>query len=109
MNKFLKIVYFLPLMILSACMVGPDFEKPEYMLDRKFSASQMSGVLKQNPQNLSAKDLAEWWKLFGDDDLTWLIEEALKSNFDLETARARVEQARATLAIRKSGFWPSAD
>ncbi|MBO5254482.1 MAG: efflux transporter outer membrane subunit [Opitutales bacterium] len=109
MNKFLKIISFLPLIVLSACMVGPDFEKPEYMLDRKFNALQMSGELKQNPQNLSAKDLAEWWKLFGDDDLTWLIEEALKSNFDLETARARVEQARATLAIRKSGFWPSAD
>ncbi len=97
------------MLALSACMVGPDFEKPDYVLDNNYSSLQSANVLKNNQQNLSAKDLANWWKFFGDDDLTWLIEEALKSNFDLETARARVEQARAALSIKKSGFWPSAD
>ena len=109
MNKFSKILSFLPMVVLSGCMVGPDFEKPEYQYNKQFSQLQSAEVLKQNQQKLTKENLVDWWKLFGDDNLTWLIEEALRSNFDLETARARVEQAKAALSIKKSGLWPSAD
>ena len=97
------------MVVLSGCMVGPDFEKPEYQYNKQFSQLQSAEVLKQNQQKLTKENLVDWWKLFGDDNLTWLIEEALRSNFDLETARARVEQAKAALSVKKSGLWPSAD
>jgi len=102
MNKFSKILSFLPMVVLSGCMAGPDFEKPEYQYNKQFSQLQSAEVLKQNQQKLTKENLVDWWKLFGDDNLTWLIEEALRSNFDLETARARVEQAKAALSIKKS-------
>ncbi len=97
------------MLALSACMVGPDFEKPVFKTSEKWNASDSVQAISANSKNLSAKDLTDWWKVFGDDDLTWLISEALKNNFDLETARARVEQAGAALGITKSGFWPSLD
>ncbi len=109
MNKFSKIISFIPMLALSACMVGPDFEKPNYMLNNNYAYIKSAEIVQQNQQKLTKENLVEWWKLFGDDDLTWLIEEALKYNFDLETARARVEQATASLGIKKSGLWPSAD
>ncbi len=109
MNKISKIFIYLPLLAFTACMVGPDFEKPTYETSKKWNASEVASDISNNNKNLSAKDLADWWKVFGDEDLTYLISEALKNNFDLETARARVEQARASLGITKSGFWPSLD
>ena len=36
-----------------------------------------------------------WWTVFGDDNLNRLMEEALAHNADLETAMARVSEARA--------------
>ena len=109
MNKFLKIIVYMPLFVFSACMVGPDFEKPEYKVSDNWKASDVSQSLSDNRQNLTVKDLADWWKLFGDEDLTQLIEQAIKNNFDLQTVRARLEQAQASLGVVKSGFWPSLD
>ena len=94
---------------LSACMVGPDFEKPEFDSPAAWNGAKDSGVLAQNPKGYSQRDLVEWWRLFGDDVLCGLIDEAVAKNFSLETARAKVEQARATLGIHRSGLWPSLD
>ena len=89
---------------LSACFtVGPDFKKPEYKTDSAF----VNKDIELNTQKLSEKDLVQWWKLFGDDTLTELIEQAVKTNFDIETARYRVAQARAILGIEYGELLPT--
>ena len=49
-------------------------------------------------------DLAHWWQAFDDPTLVRLVEQALMANTDIEAARARVRQARASLRIT-SGAW----
>jgi multidrug efflux system outer membrane protein len=49
-----------------------------------------------------------WWEVFQDDALKGLIEEALKNNYDLRTAAARVEEARAFVGITRSELFPQA-
>ena len=109
MNKLAKTLPLALTVCLSACLVGPDFEKPKYGLADGWKSAADAQFLNDNKLRLEQKDLAQWWKLFGDDDLVWLIDQAVKENFSLEIARARVEQAAAMLAVKKSGLWPSLD
>ena len=53
----------------------------------------------------SEADLA-WWDLFKDPILQGLIREALKNNYDLQTALARVEQERALAGVTRSEYFP---
>jgi outer membrane protein, multidrug efflux system len=54
-------------------------------------------------------ELDRWWNLFGDPQLTGLIEEALANNFDLRAAVARIDLARANLLLAQSYLYPSVD
>ncbi|MBU0678176.1 MAG: efflux transporter outer membrane subunit, partial [Verrucomicrobia bacterium] len=51
----------------------------------------------------------KWWSSFGDDELSRLIEEALRSNFSLQSAWARLTQAQATARRQGADLWPSLD
>ena len=53
--------------------------------------------------------LSEWWREIGDNLLTELIERAFSSNRDLQSARAKVIEARAQLGISTSAFRPKAE
>ncbi len=47
-----------------------------------------------------------WWEVFRDDALSGLINEALKNNYDLRIAAARVVQARALYGVAQADFFP---
>jgi multidrug efflux system outer membrane protein len=85
------------LLFLSSCAVGPDYEKPEINTPDayRFSDEEASDVIN-----------TEWWTQFDDPVLNDLIEEALRSNLDVRTAAARVEQFAARLNITRSDFSP---
>ena len=50
---------------------------------------------------------AAWWTAFGDPVLDQIAEAVLDSNFDLDQAVARVEQARARARIARADYVPS--
>jgi multidrug efflux system outer membrane protein len=58
-----------------------------------------------SPQANSIADLA-WWELFKDPVLQGLIQEALKNNYDVRIAAARVEEERAQIGVTRSLFFP---
>ncbi|XLM21036.1 efflux transporter outer membrane subunit, partial [Chromobacterium piscinae] len=49
---------------------------------------------------------ADWWKQFDDPVLNQLIDEAVKSNADLQAAAARAEQAAAQAGIARAAMLP---
>lgn len=49
----------------------------------------------------------QWWRAFGQDELTELIQLALADNTDMQQALARVEQARARLRIAGASLYPA--
>jgi NodT family efflux transporter outer membrane factor (OMF) lipoprotein len=51
---------------------------------------------------------AHWWETLGDPVLDDLIARALAGSPDLDAARARIDQARATLSVNKAAYAPSA-
>jgi outer membrane protein, multidrug efflux system len=94
-----KIVY-LPLLLLgfSGCAVGPKYKRPVMHPPDKFYTETA-------PQPSSIADLP-WWELFKDPVLQGLIQEALKNNYDVASAAAHVEEARAQAGIARSVYFP---
>ena len=54
------------------------------------------------------EDLSQWWQLFGDAQMTALIEQALQANSSVQTAQAALRQARAQLDGQEAARIPSA-
>ena len=84
-------------LFLTACAVGPDYEKPEIDMPDvyRFTDAQASDVVN-----------TQWWTQFDGDVLNKLIDEALRANLDVRIAAARVEQFAARLNITRSDFFP---
>jgi multidrug efflux system outer membrane protein len=59
--------------------------------------------------NQASPGAENFWTLFGDEQLTRLVEEALANNRDLKIAVARIEEARANLGIARSALYPVLD
>jgi outer membrane protein, multidrug efflux system len=68
----------------AACTVGPDYKKPDVPVPPQFRAATPA----------PAADLSSWWTQFNDPELQSLVERALKSNIDIQTAVSRVREAR---------------
>ena len=86
---------------LTACAVGPDYERPE-------TPKAGTDAYKNDPKAVAQPALgSNWWTLFDDPELTKLEEASVRANQDLRAAMARVGQARALSAAADSGFWPS--
>jgi multidrug efflux system outer membrane protein len=90
-------VALLPLLC-AGCTLGPKYARPVVRPPADFYAAQ------QTTAN-SAADMA-WWDLFKDPVLQELIREALKNNYDLQLAVARVDQERALLGVSRSQYYP---
>lgn len=87
---------------LAGCSVGPNYQRPAVPSADAFYGS---------PQPASAASLADsaWWDVFSDPVLRALIDEALRSGYDVRRAAARVEQARARYGIAGSAYSPELD
>jgi outer membrane protein, multidrug efflux system len=85
-------------LFLTGCSVGPKYKRPALQPPPDFYAEQQISAS-------SEADLA-WWDLFKDPVLQGLIREALKNNYDLQVALARVEQERALAGVTRSQYFP---
>lgn len=79
--------------LLSACAVGPDYQRPASALDAGFVNAGATAV---NAQAVSA-EIVRFWRGFGDATLDALIERGLAANGDVQIAQARLSEARAVL------------
>jgi multidrug efflux system outer membrane protein len=83
--------------LFARCTVGPDYKRPEVLVPASWRTL--------NGASDSIANL-KWWELFADSTLQNLIRTALKDNYDLQLAVARVAEARALLGIARSAQFP---
>jgi multidrug efflux system outer membrane protein len=85
----------------SGCMLGPDYRRPVVAEPATF----------RGQASAEAESLADapWWDVFQDPTLSDLIREALRANYDVRIAAARVEEARALQGVTRSALYPSLD
>lgn len=90
-------------LLLAGCSVGPDYLRPSNWLPTAFSSTAPV----QETVNPAVE--ARWWTLFADATLNDLVDQALRSNADLRSAIARVEQADAAAREAGAAFFPAID
>lgn len=96
----MKPVALLVSLVLSGCMVGPDYRRP----DLTMPADWRTGPA----QPSSLADLA-WWEVFNDPALQELIRTGVAANRDVQVAVARVFEARAQLGVARAALFPQLD
>lgn len=100
-------------LLLGACAVGPDFERPgavaagtylEAPLPRQIAAPT-TGIAGQAQDLRAGNDLiSDWWTLFHSEPLNTLVAEALRENPTLAAAAASLRQAQETLNAGKGNL-----
>lgn len=81
---------------------GDAPDGPEYV-------SWISGAFKHPVEESLPAPKEEWWKDFGSDELNSLVSQALKSNYDLRIAVARVAETRAQADVVNAARYPTVD
>jgi outer membrane protein, multidrug efflux system len=76
--------------MLSACAVGPDYERPAAALDAGFINAGARQVNAAPP----GTEIVQFWRLFNDATLDALVERSIAANGDVRIAQARLQEAR---------------
>lgn len=98
MKKMLAIGSFI--LILTGCAVGPKYARPDL--------KKPSGYTQAATQSDSITNL-KWWDVYQDSALHKLIQVAIDSNLDLNTAIARVDESKAILGYNQANLFPFLD
>ncbi|MBO9561107.1 MAG: efflux transporter outer membrane subunit [Caulobacter sp.] len=96
------------LILLSACTVGPAYEKPQVAttaLPATYKATD--GWKVATPGDLA--DRGDWWTLLGDPALDALVAKVNVSNQTIAAAEANYRQARALVREQRAGLFPVVD
>lgn len=88
--------------MLTGCGIYTKYRQPETNTDGLF------GALPEEVDTTSSLADLKWEELFTDASLRKLITRALEANTDLNVARLKVEEARASLSAAKQAYLPSA-
>jgi multidrug efflux system outer membrane protein len=120
-TKFLSLFLVLSA-VLTGCAVGPNYKRPAVNVPTAYRQPDYDAATTK-PANASnqiasagtakapnaAASLGEekWWEVFQDKELQGLIRTALKNNYDVRIAAARVLQAQAQLGITRADQLPS--
>ncbi len=87
--------------LLYGCVnLGPDYQRPD--LGIQIPASYESEPTPKQP--LVVED--RWWQIFQDRELNQLVEDALKYNWDVKQAAARIMEVRARYVQVRSDRFP---
>ncbi|BDC50494.1 RND transporter [Bryobacterales bacterium F-183] len=79
----------LMMITLAGCAVRSKYRVAEVKVPAAYTQAR-------GQQTQTAGELAEWWKSFGDRTLSSLIERTIQNNLDVQVAKARLLEARAT-------------
>jgi NodT family efflux transporter outer membrane factor (OMF) lipoprotein len=98
-----SIAFVLSLSSLSACTVGPDFQKPQPQQIAEWSAPQKAAASQAIAEPMDER----WWDVFHDPKLSALTQRALTDNLDLKLASSRLQQSRAARQVVTAERYPN--
>jgi NodT family efflux transporter outer membrane factor (OMF) lipoprotein len=101
-------------MAVAGCAVGPDFEAPKppsvtrYTSPGEATAPGADATNAVPTQAIAIGDrvAANWWTLFRSSKLDLLVKQAVEGSRTLESAKAKLEQAREAVAVAASALYP---
>lgn len=104
-----------PALLLSACMVGPDFSRPaapasrhyDLQAERALTAPGVPGSAQRIDADRAPTD--DWWAVFGSPKLDQVMRQAVAGNLDLDAADATIAQANEAVAAAGGALLPQLD
>ncbi|MFK2904924.1 efflux transporter outer membrane subunit [Dyella ginsengisoli] len=104
-----------PALLLSACMVGPDFSRPaapasrhyDLQAERALTAPGVPGSAQRIDADRAPTD--DWWTVLGSPKLDQLMRQAVAGNLDLDAADATIAQANEAVAAAGGALLPQLD
>ena len=113
---FSRAVLLAGVAIVAGCTVGPDFLQPAKPQEQGFTPEPLALQTASVPDVHGGaaqtfepgRDIpGDWWTLFGSEELTALVREALSANPDIDAAQATLRQANETLYAQQGALFPS--
>src|SRR5258708_29900917 len=98
-----SVVGFL-ILLCSGCAVGPNYKKPAVPVPPEYRGLSPDQAGKSDAASFGDQ---KWFDAFQDETLRDLIQTALKQNYDVRIAAARILEARAPLGITRADQLPS--
>jgi multidrug efflux system outer membrane protein len=95
---------FLLCLLLTGCMVGPNYKKPVAPVPPAFTGASATTA---NASGQNPIAYADWWKIFHDPVLNDLEVEADAANRDIKIAVAHLDQAAAVTKATRSQLFPT--
>ena len=98
-------------LLLSSCMVGPKYTKPQvasapaYGEEPPASFQESPGWKTAKPSDAIKR--GAWWEIFGDTDLNALEQQVGPANQTLKIAEANFRQSRAQIQFNRSNLYPT--
>jgi NodT family efflux transporter outer membrane factor (OMF) lipoprotein len=94
-------------LLLSSCMVGPNYTKPSVPMTPAYKELPPPGDGWKVAQPNDQTPRGNWWEIFGDPQLNALEEQVMVSNQDLKAAEARFREARAMIRFNRAAEFPT--
>src|SRR5438270_14029611 len=99
-----KFLIGLLLMVSTGCAVGPNYKRPAVPVPPEYRGLPADQAGKTDVASFGDQ---KWWDAFQDEALRGLVQTALKQNYDVRIAAARILEARAQLGITRADQLPS--
>ncbi|MFA9477688.1 efflux transporter outer membrane subunit [Phycisphaerales bacterium AB-hyl4] len=97
-------------LLAGGCTVGPSYEQPTVEMPTAWSGdAAVVGDEGEAVAGPMASPSVAWWAVFGDPQLSEMVERAVAGNHDIELARLRVREARAQRQAVAGSRWPSVE
>jgi NodT family efflux transporter outer membrane factor (OMF) lipoprotein len=96
----------------SGCTVGPDFKSPtpppttRYISPGESLSPAVEASVHPQKVALGETVTVDWWKLFRSPDLTLLVKQAIAGSPTLESAKAKLAQARESVTAATGALYP---
>ena len=94
-------------LLLTSCMVGPDYTRPSVPMTLAYKEAPPPGEGWKLAQPSDEMARGQWWEIFGDPQLNALAEQVTAANQDLKVAEARFRQARAMIGFDRASVFPT--
>jgi multidrug efflux system outer membrane protein len=99
----MRTIYYIILLagglVFAGCKVGPNYQPPQVAVAKQFAG--LNQPINTNPPP------SEWWKTFHDPELDRLVDLAMRQNYDLQGAYARLRQSRFQRSFAAADLFPT--
>jgi NodT family efflux transporter outer membrane factor (OMF) lipoprotein len=91
----------------AACLAGCVLVGPNYVAPTASELNVPSSWQGASPTTGTGLEVANWWQHLGDALLTRFITQAMQASPDVQSARAKLRQARAQRRLAFGNLWPT--